>query len=124
MMWAQIINAFLGIWLMASPGVFGYEGIGRTTELIVGPVAATFAIIAIWEVTRDVGKINVFLGVWLIIGPVVALGYGSVIPVINDFVVGITMIALARTRIRGSGKFGGGWSSLWKNTHAESETPN
>jgi hypothetical protein len=124
MMWAQIINAFLGVWLMASPGIFGYHGPGRTTELIVGPVAATLAIIAIWEVTRVVGKANVALGVWLIIGPVVALGYESVVPVINDFVVGVTMIALARTRTRRSGKFGGGWSSLWKNTQVEPGTPN
>ncbi|HWO43057.1 MAG TPA: hypothetical protein VNO43_14750 [Candidatus Eisenbacteria bacterium] len=99
---------------MASPAVFGHEGIGRTTELIIGPLATTFAIIALWEVTRSVGKVNIILGLWLMIGPVVSLGYGHIAPVINDFVVGVTMIALARTRVSVEGRFGGGWSSLWR----------
>ena len=111
MMWAQIINAFLGIWLMASPAIFEYHGTGRINDLIVGPIAATFAIIACWEVTRVVGKANVALGVWLVIASWV-LGYESVIPMINEFVVGVGMIAFATTRGKPRDKFAGGWRSL------------
>jgi SPW repeat len=111
MIWAQIINALLGIWLMASPGMFGYSGIGRINDLIVGPIVATSAIIACWELTRAVGKANVALGVWLVIVPWV-LGYQSVIPIINEFVVGVTMIAFALTRGKVRDKFGGGWRGL------------
>jgi len=113
MMWAQVINAFLGTWLMASPAFFNYQGTGRTNDLIIGPVAATFAIIAVWEVTRVVGKVNVMLGVWLVVAPWV-LGYGNVTPVINDSIVGVTLIAMAMTPVETRGKFGGGWSSLWR----------
>jgi hypothetical protein len=114
MMWAQIINALLGIWLMASPNVFGYTGSARISDVIVGPLAVTFAIIAMWEVTRVVGRANVALGAWLIVAPWV-LDYGSVIPIINQFVVGVTMIALALTRARTRSELGGGWRSLVKN---------
>lgn len=119
MMWAQIINALLGVWLMVSPAFFNYHGSGRTNDLIVGPIAATFGIIAIWEVTRPVGKANILLGLWLVVAPWV-LGYGSVIALINHFIVGVAMIALAMTRVQIPGKFGGGWSSLWR-TDAEAK---
>ena len=79
-----------------------------------GPLAVTFAIIAMWEVTRVVGRANVALGAWLIVAPWV-LDYGSVIPIINQFVVGVTMIALALTRARTRSELGGGWRSLVKN---------
>ena len=110
-MWAQIINALLGVWLMASPAVFDYHGTSRINDLVVGPIAVTFAIIAICEVTRVVGRANVVLGAWLVIAPWV-LGYGSAIPVINEFVVGITMVALAMTRAKTRASLGGGWRSL------------
>jgi hypothetical protein len=113
MMWAQVINVLLGIWLMASPAFFDFEGTGRTNDLIIGPMAAGFALIALWEVTRAVGKVNVGLGTWLVIAPWI-LGYGSLVPAINDFVIGIMLSGLAMTRIRTRATFGGGWSSLWR----------
>ena len=114
MIWAQIINALLGIWLMASPGMFGYSGTGRINGVIVGPIIATFAIIAVWEVTRAVGRANVTLGAWLVIAPWV-LGYEeNVIATVNEFVVGITIFALAMTRAKTDAKLGGGWRSLIK----------
>ena len=109
MIWAQIINALLGIWLMASPGMFGYSGTGP-----INGVIATFAIIAVWEVTRAVGRANVTLGAWLVIAPWV-LGYEeNVIATVNEFVVGITIFALAMTRAKTDAKLGGGWRSLIK----------
>jgi hypothetical protein len=114
MIWAQIVNALLGVWLMASPGMFGYSGTGRINDLIVGPIVATFAIIAFWEVTRTVGKANVALGAWLVIAPWV-LGYEeNVIATVNEFVVGITIVALAMTRTKTRAKLGGSWRSLTK----------
>ncbi|MGH9857242.1 MAG: SPW repeat domain-containing protein, partial [Acidobacteriota bacterium] len=94
MMWPQVINALLGVWLMAAPAVLGYDGAGRISNLIAGPVAATFAIIAIWEVVRPLGKLNVALGSWLVVAPLV-LNHGSMVPVMNSFMAGILMIALA-----------------------------
>ena len=114
MTWAQIINALLGIWLMASPGLLGYSGTGRINDLIVGPIIATFAIIAVWEVTRAVGRANVALGAWLVIAPWM-LGYEeNIIATANEFVVGITIFALAMTRAKSGAKLNGGWRSLIK----------
>jgi hypothetical protein len=114
MIWAQIINALLGIWLMASPGMLGYSGTGRINDVIVGPIVATFAIIAFWEVTRAVGRANVALGAWLVIAPWM-LGYEeNVTATINEFLVGITIAALAMTGGRTDAKLAGGWRSLMK----------
>lgn len=113
MMWAQIINALLGVWLMASPAMFDYHGNGRTNDVIVGPIAVTLAIIAIWEVTRVVGRINVVIGIWLVIASWV-LDYESVTATINVFIVGVMMTALAMTRAQARGDFAGGWRGLVK----------
>jgi hypothetical protein len=51
-MWAQCLNAMLGIWLMAAPTILGYGGPARTNHQIVGPLAVSCAVIALWEVTR------------------------------------------------------------------------
>ena len=110
-MWAQVINAFLGVWLMAAPAVLGYDGIGRINSLIVGPIAATFAIVAIWEVVRALGKVNAALGIWLVIAPLI-LDHGSMVPVVNSFLVGLVMIALAMKTGERSGNFAGGWRRL------------
>jgi hypothetical protein len=117
MMWPQVINAVLGVWLMAAPAVLGYDGAGRISNLVVGPIAATFAIIAIWEVVRPLGKVNIALGSWLIVAPLL-LDHESMIPVINSFVVGVLMIALAIASGKTSAKFGGGWASLRKDRTA------
>jgi hypothetical protein len=111
MMWPQVINAVLGVWLMAAPAVLGYDGAGRISNLIIGPFAATFAIVAMWEVVRPLGKLNVALGGWLVVAPLL-LNHGSMVPVINSFVVGILMIALALMSGNTSDKFGGGWRAL------------
>ena len=110
-MWAQVMNALFGAWLMAAPAVLGYDGPGRISTLIVGPIAATLAIIAIWEVVRPLGKLNILLGIWLVIAPLI-LRHESMVPVINSFVVGIMMIGLALTSSSTSGKFAGGWRGL------------
>ena len=46
------------------------------------------------------------------------LGYESVIPTINEFIVGVTMIAFAMTRGKARGKFGG-----WLGQCGEEGTP-
>jgi hypothetical protein len=54
-MWAQVANAFLGIWLMAAPTVLEYDGAARINDLIAGRLRrpsrllryGTFAVL--WE---------------------------------------------------------------------------
>ena len=110
-MWARLLNAALGIWLMAAPAVLGYGAPAQTADRIVGPVAASFAIIAISEVTRALRHVNLLLGAWLLLAPWL-IGY-AVVPTVNSLLVGAAMIALSRVRGPGQEEFGGGWLKLW-----------
>ena len=112
-MWAQIINVILGVWLMAAPAVLGYTGPARTHDRIIGPLAVSCAVIALWEVTRPMRWGNVALGAWLLVAPWV-LAYGWT-PTVNSSAVGLLLMAFAL--VRGEvqpQRFGGGWSALWR----------
>jgi hypothetical protein len=112
-MWAHILNALLGVWVMVAPAVLGYTGTALSTaHRIIGPLIVTFAVIAWWEETRLAGHANVLTGVALIIVPLlIGSGTGALI---NSIVVGVVVAALAL--VRGTYRpetFGGGWSVLW-----------
>ena len=112
-MWAQVINAILGIWLMAAPGIFGFSKTMADNDHIVGPVIATFAIIAFWECTRVVRTYNIPLGAWLLLAPWV-LGYDNTIAIVNDMVVGGLVIGFSLVKGKIEQRYGGGWSAIWK----------
>ncbi|WP_439880030.1 SPW repeat domain-containing protein [Pontibacter sp. MBLB2868] len=112
-MWAQIINAILGLWLMASPGIFGYQGVVADNNHIVGPIIASFAIISWWEATRVVRLYNLPLGFWLLLAPWV-LGYESTTTIVNSMLVGVLVICFAFVKGKVEGTYGGGWKSLWQ----------
>lgn len=119
-MWAQVVNAVLGLWLMAAPAVLDYGVPAQTNDRIVGPVIATFAIVAWWEATRVVRLWNLPVGLWLIVAPWI-LGYGT-LPALNSLGVGVLVMGLACVRGTVEGTFGGGWSALWRsNTIHEQE---
>lgn len=112
-MWARLVNAAAGIWLMAAPAVLGYGGAAASNDRIIGPLASTFAIIAIWEVVRAVRRANLALGLWLIAAPWVLGGYPTA-ALINSMAAGVLLIAFSL--IRGSIRqaYGGGWPALWR----------
>lgn len=108
--WPQLLNTALGLWLLAAPAALGYDDPAATNDQIVGPVAATFAFVAVWETTRSVGRLNAVIGVWLLASPLV-LGYGA-IEAVNSIVVGLAMLAFALISGDVSRSYGGGWRSL------------
>ncbi|TPE43524.1 SPW repeat domain-containing protein [Pontibacter mangrovi] len=114
-MWAQIINAILGIWLMASATILGYADAKTITDNqhIVGPVIASFAIISWWEATRAVRLYNVLPAAWLLLAPFV-LGYDNATATINNMAVGALVLGLSFVKGKVEGTYGGGWASLWK----------
>jgi hypothetical protein len=111
-MWPQIINAAVGIWLMAAPAVLGYGNPAQTNDRIAGPLAAAFAVIAVSEITRPVRWANLPIGLWLLIAPWV-LGY-PLAAAANSIIAGVILIVCARLGGGVTGQFGGGWSALWK----------
>ncbi|MGH2588398.1 MAG: SPW repeat domain-containing protein [Dehalococcoidia bacterium] len=111
-MWTQIAGAGLGIWLMAAPAVLGYGGFAADNGHVIGPLAASFATVAIWQVTRPVRWANLPLGAWLILAPWLFNYERDAL--INSLVVGLLLMLLASMRSNVDPKrLGGGWSVLW-----------
>jgi hypothetical protein len=109
---AQLLNFVIGIWLMAAPDVLHAAHAAEVNDRIVGPLAATFACIAIWEITRPCRWLNLPLGVWLLASPLVLEMSGP--HAANSAISGIALAAFACIRGRRRHPFGGGWRSLWR----------
>ncbi len=118
-MWAQLVSAGLGLWLLAAPGVLGYGGGAGRNDRIVGPVIASVALIALWEVMRPVRWANLPLGLWLVVAPWIVGYHGAARPL--SVLVGaiVAACALAPGTYR-PGRFGGGWAALWAPADADS----
>lgn len=114
-MWAQIINAILGLWLMAAPAVLGYSNQTTTADNahIVGPVIVSFAVISWWEATRVVRLYNVPLGLWLLLAPWI-LNHESTAAIINDSIVGLLVLGLSFVQGKIESTYGGGWAATWR----------
>jgi hypothetical protein len=98
---------------MVAPTALQYGGAAATNDYIVGPVIASFAIVALCGATRSWGRVNLVLGLWLIASPWI-LQYDSTEAIINSTIAGIVSAALAPVRGRVTRSFGGGWAVLWR----------
>lgn len=115
--WAQVLSALLGIWLMAAPAVLGYSGTPADAHRILGPVAASFAIVAVWEHMRPLRWVEVPLGGLLILLPfVLDVGLAAAA---NSVVVGALLAALAFVRGGVEEAYGGGWRPIRTGNVAE-----
>ena len=82
------------------------------SEHILGPLIATFACIALWEVTRAVRWINLPLGLATMLAPWI-LGHpfsGQ----INNTLCGMAIAGFACLGGKIQHRFGGGWVALWR----------
>lgn len=80
-----------GLWLTAAPSLFEDDGIWGAHDRIVGTLAVSAAIVAIW--LRSVRWINVGLGSWLLLAPVALLA--SPPPAAHRMLVGLLMLSTA-----------------------------
>ena len=111
-MWPRLLTALAGIWLMASPAVLDYADPARANDRIIGPLVASMAIIAIWDITRPLRWVTVILGAWLLTAPWL-LGHAHDARW-NSLAVGALVLASSLVKGTRTHQFGGGWSSLWK----------
>ena len=111
-MTGQILATLLGVWLMAAPAVLRYGGLPADHDHVVGPVIATFACVAIWEVTRPLRWCNVVLGAWLLLAP--WLIYDDRAATLNSLATGLAVVLCSLHKARLTHSFAGGWSSLWR----------
>jgi hypothetical protein len=116
-MWAQVLSAFVGFWLMAAPSVLDYGRPMATSDWIFGPLIASFALVAAWEVTRALRWANVVLAAWLVLSPFVL---GNLTTIANHVVSGILVGSLALVPGQRKHSFAGGFRSLvrWREPHA------
>jgi hypothetical protein len=104
------VSAAAGIWLMVAPAVLSYDGTARTIDRILGPLAASAAIVAMWEVVRGVRWIAAAVGAALVVAPWL-LDY-PLTPAVNSLATGGLLVVLGAVRGRVSQRYGGGWSAL------------
>jgi hypothetical protein len=112
-MWSQLSMMVVGIWVTAAPGVFDFEKSIATNGHVVGPLIATFGIVAAAEATRNVRWASLPFGAWLLVAPWI-LGYDNVTAMISDLIAGAATVLLCYVRPRRDYTFGGGWPAFWK----------
>lgn len=108
----RLFSLVVGIWLMAAPAVLGYAGLARQNDRICGPLIATFAITALWEVTRGLRWMNLVFGFWLMLAPLL-LHYPAWTPVVNSVVCSLVLIWAAVVPGKIEHRFAGGWGALF-----------
>ncbi len=111
-MWARLVNAALGMWLMAAPMVLGYSAPAGPNDHIIGALVAAISIIAISEVTRSLRWVNSVFALWLVLAPWV-LSYPHGWLIVHSSLIGIVMWFVTAVRGPIKQQFGGGWSALW-----------
>lgn len=113
-MWAQLASALCGVWLMVAPALLGYAGVPAANHRIVGPLVASFAVIAMAQETRPTRWLNVPLGLWLMLSPLL-LAYGDS-AYFNGMVAGLLIMGLSLIKGKVNSRFGGGWSAIWRHS--------
>lgn len=106
----QTFAALVGVWLMVSPAALEYGGVAATNDRIVGPVAASIAIMAFSEVLRGVRLANVALGAWLAISAFLLPYPGAA--AISPVAAGIALAVLSIPGGERKQRYGGGWAEL------------
>ena len=103
----------LGIWLMIAPSALGYDKNISDNAHIVGPLIATFSMIAIWECTRNVRLLNLPIVVWMLAAPLF-IDYSNDAALMHDYGVAIAIMFLLRVKPARKYRFGGGWPAVWR----------
>lgn len=115
----RLVNTALGLWLIVAPAVLGYStthAAASANDRIVGPLVMSAAIVAIWPELRPLRWVNAVFGGWMIIAPWLLriVTEHPVSATVNDVVVGILLVVVARIRGPLDDEFGGGWRSIWR----------
>ncbi len=111
-MWAQALAALLGVWLMASPGVFGYSGSARDLTIICGAIAAAAGIIATAEVTRGVRWVLAPTGLCALATAFLLSARPAA--AMNGVFVGLCLLVISQVRGTIRQHYGGGWRALFR----------
>lgn len=108
---AQIVGIVVGVWLEFAPAVLGYtEQGGGDFHRIVGPLCASFALVAVWPATRALRWANLVLAGALLVAPLVI---GHAMPaLLNGLASAVALAAATPFGGRVQTPMGGGWRAL------------
>lgn len=95
--WNLLASAALGLWLIASPSLFGTVDGAAASDNIVGALVVTTAIFALADVGRAARFVNIAFGAWLIAAPWLLDG-GTTAAAWNDVAAGALLILLSLRR--------------------------
>lgn len=108
---ARLVAVSAGIWLMFAPAVLGYGDPAAVNDRIFGPIGASFAFVAIWEVLRPLRWGALPAGAWLVLAPLI-LGYDTTGAIVSSVAAGMVMAVSAFFGGATRAAYGGGWSTL------------
>ena len=95
--WNLVLSTIVGIWLMASPDVFGTTGHAADSSHLVGALIVVWSVIVTAEVARAGRFLNLLFGVWIVIAPFVLMGAGTTATV-NSIICGLLVAAFCFPR--------------------------
>jgi uncharacterized membrane protein len=95
--WNLLASVALGIWLMASPTVLGFDGTAAHSNHLVGALVVTVAVMALGEVGRALRFVNILFGAWFIVAPWLLSGTTTA-ATLSDALVGVALILLSIRR--------------------------
>ena len=95
--WQDVVNAVLGIWLMASPWVLAYstEPTATVNAFVIGMALLATALGAVFLPAQWEEWTEVFLGLWLAVSPWALVFSGERAATICAVITGLAIIALA-----------------------------
>jgi hypothetical protein len=110
--WQDPVNLVLGLWMIVSPWVLGYQAASaaQSNAVTVGGVIAILATLELFNVTAWEEWGNFALGIWLVISPWV-LGFGTITAAMaNAVIIGVAVAVLAIWALGTDKDIGGWWS--------------
>ena len=103
--WNLLLSTGLGLWLMASPSVFGSTGTAAHSDHLLGAIIVTISVISLADVGRAMRYLNVLLGVAVIAAPWV-VGGASTTSRWNDAIAATLVILLSLPRGKVNERYG------------------
>ena len=97
-MWPRIVELMLGLWLAASPLIFGVSdlsGFASMNAFLCGLIVVIASCLAYWEPTRHSRGLTAAVGIWLAARAYVTAPHPAPPEVQNEFLLGLLFLMFA-----------------------------
>lgn len=110
-MGAAVLSIVVGLWLMVSPAFLHMSQQAANNNHMTGPLAVTFAVVSLWEINRNVIRVNLLVGAWVLVSLLV-LPYSAFAVLLSNGFSGLALLLFSLKKRTAKKNFGGGWQSL------------